>query len=240
MLDQLDREYMPTHVGIIMDGNGRWAKKRMMPRNFGHKQGVETLKKITEECSNLGIKYLTVYAFSTENWKRSGLEISGIMNLLVDYLAKELRNLHEKNVKLMTIGDIEKLPKAAYNKLVESKEFTKDNTGLVLTVALNYGSRRDISHAIKKIILSDRESPIDFDKVDDTFLRDFLDTAFLPDPDLIIRPSGEQRLSNFLMWEAAYTEFWYSDINWPDFKKEDLHRALHDFQNRNRRYGGTK
>lgn len=240
MLDQLDREYMPTHVGIIMDGNGRWAKKRMMPRNFGHKQGVETLKKITEECSNLGIKYLTVYAFSTENWKRSGLEISGIMNLLVDYLAKELRNLYEKNVKLMTIGDIEKLPKAAYNKLVESKEFTKDNTGLVLTVALNYGSRRDISHAIKKIILSDRESPIDLDKVDDTFLRDFLDTAFLPDPDLIIRPSGEQRLSNFLMWEAAYTEFWYSDINWPDFKKEDLHRALHDFQNRNRRYGGTK
>ena len=240
MLDQLDREYMPTHVGIIMDGNGRWAKKRMMPRNFGHKQGVETLKKITEECSNLGIKYLTVYAFSTENWKRSGLEISGIMNLLVDYLAKELRNLHEKNVKLMTIGDIEKLPKAAYDKLVESKEFTKDNTGLVLTVALNDGSRRDISHAIKKIILSDRESPIDLDKVDDTFLRDFLDTAFLPDPDLIIRPSGEQRLSNFLMWEAAYTEFWYSDINWPDFKKEDLHRALHDFQNRNRRYGGTK
>ena len=240
MLDQLDREYMPTHVGIIMDGNGRWAKKRMMPRNFGHKQGVETLKKITEECSNLGIKYLTVYAFSTENWKRSGLEISGIMNLLVDYLAKELRNLHEKNVKLMTIGDIEKLPKAAYTKLVESKEFTKDKTGLVLTVALNYGSRRDISHAIKKIILSDRESPIDLDKVDDTFLRDFLDTAFLPDPDLIIRPSGEQRLSNFLMWEAAYTEFWYSDINWPDFKKEDLHRALHDFQNRNRRYGGAK
>lgn len=240
MLEQLDREHIPTHIGIIMDGNGRWAKKRMMPRNFGHKRGVETLKQITEECDNLGVKYLTVYAFSTENWKRSGLEIAGIMNLLVEFLARELRTLHEKNVKLMTIGDIEKLPEAAHKKLLESKELTKNNTGLVLTVALNYGSRRDISHAIKKIILLDRENKIDLDMIDDTFLRDFLDTCFLPDPDLIIRPSGEQRLSNFLMWEAAYTEFWYSDIYWPDFKREDLYKAIYDFQNRNRRYGGAE
>ena len=235
-----EKTELPRHIGFIVDGNRRWAKKHGLPAYEGHLAGYNCLKDVLLETLRRGVKYASAYVFSTENWKRSGLEISGIMNLLVDYLAKELRNLHEKNVKLMTIGDIEKLPKAAYNKLVESKEFTKDNTGLVLTVALNYGSRRDISHAIKKIILSDRESPIDLDKVDDTFLRDFLDTAFLPDPDLIIRPSGEQRLSNFLMWEAAYTEFWYSDINWPDFKKEDLHRALHDFQNRNRRYGGTK
>ncbi len=237
---QLDKEKMPRHIGIIMDGNGRWAKKRNMPRNFGHKQGVETLRKIAEECDALGVKYLTAYAFSTENWKRPVAEVKGIMNLLTEYLTRELMKLHKRNVRLTTIGEIEQLPTKAYEKLCEAKEITSNNTGLVLNLALNYGSRRDVSKAIKKIILQDREQPFDLDNIEEEFLRDFLDTHFLPDPDLIIRPSGEQRLSNFLMWEAAYTEFWYANINWPDFKTEDLHQAIFDYQNRDRRFGAIK
>lgn len=237
---ELDKTKMPKHIGIIMDGNGRWAKKKNMPRNFGHKQGVETLRTIAEECDRLGIKYLTAYAFSTENWKRSALEVSGIMNLLVEYLSRELQKLHEKNVRLTTIGEIEKLPRKAYQKLLESKELTRNNTGLVLNLALNYGSRRDISNAIRRILEMDRQRGIDLEDVDEEFLRQFMDTAFLPDPDLIIRPSGEQRLSNFLMWEAAYSEFWYAGINWPDFKISDLHQAIWDYQHRDRRFGAAK
>lgn len=237
---ELDKTKMPKHIGIIMDGNGRWAKKRNMPRNFGHKQGVETLRTIAEECDRLGIKYLTAYAFSTENWKRSALEVSGIMNLLVEYLSRELQKLHEKNVRLTTIGEIDKLPVKAYQKLLESKELTRNNTGLVLNLALNYGSRRDISNAIRRIIEMERQRGIDLEDVDEEFLRQFMDTAFLPDPDLIIRPSGEQRLSNFLMWEAAYSEFWYASINWPDFKISDLYQAIWDYQNRDRRFGAAK
>lgn len=237
---ELERDKMPKHIGIIMDGNGRWAKKRGMPRNFGHKQGVETLRTIAEACDELGVKYLTAYAFSTENWKRPITEITGIMNLLVEYLTRELKKLHDRNVKLTTIGEIEKLPKKAYEKLLEGKELTKNNTGLVLNLALNYGSRKDISTAIQKIIELDRRQQIDLERIDEEFLRGFMDTAFLPDPDLIIRPSGEQRLSNFLMWEAAYSEFWYSNIYWPDFKEEHLRQAIYDYQNRDRRFGAVK
>lgn len=237
---ELERDKMPKHIGIIMDGNGRWAKKRGMPRNFGHKQGVETLRTIAEACDDLGVKYLTAYAFSTENWKRPVTEITGIMNLLVEYLTRELKKLHDRNVKLTTIGEIEKLPKKAYEKLLEGKELTKNNTGLVLNLALNYGSRKDISTAIQKIIELDRRRQIDLDRIDEEFLRGFMDTSFLPDPDLIIRPSGEQRLSNFLMWEAAYSEFWYSNIYWPDFKEEHLRQAIYDYQNRDRRFGAIK
>lgn len=237
---ELERDKMPRHIGIIMDGNGRWAKKRGMPRNFGHKQGVETLRRIAEACDELGVKYLTAYAFSTENWKRPITEITGIMNLLVEYLTRELIKLHERNVKLTTIGEIEQLPKKAYEKLLEGKELTKNNTGLVLNLALNYGSRKDIASGIRKIVQLDREKQLDLNDVDEEFLRGFLDTNFLPDPDFIIRPSGEQRLSNFLMWEAAYSEFWYADINWPDFKEENLKQAIYDYQNRDRRFGAVK
>lgn len=237
---ELERDKMPRHIGIIMDGNGRWAKKRGMPRNFGHKQGVETLRRIAEACDELGVKYLTAYAFSTENWKRPMTEITGIMNLLVEYLTRELRKLHERNVKLTTIGEIDQLPKKAYEKLLEGKELTKNNTGLVLNLALNYGSRKDIASGIRKIVQLDREKQLDLNDIDEEFLRQFMDTAFLPYPDLIIRPSGEQRLSNFLMWEAAYSEFWYADINWPDFKEEHLKQAIYDYQNRDRRFGAVK
>ncbi|WFD11711.1 isoprenyl transferase [Tepidibacter hydrothermalis] len=240
ILNDIDKNNIPKHIAIIMDGNGRWAKKRFLPRTFGHKAGVETIREIVKECSSLGVGYLTLYAFSTENWKRPKDEVSALMNLLVQYLKKEIKELHENNVIFNTIGDISYLPSVAAEEIKKSKELTKYNTGLTLTLALNYGSRHDIKNAIVNILEDYKNEKIEIDDVDEEFIRNYLSTKSLPDPDILVRPSGEYRVSNFLLWEIAYSEFWFSDIYWPDFRKENLHKLILDYQNRERRFGGLK
>ncbi|MGL5822236.1 MAG: isoprenyl transferase [Sarcina sp.] len=231
----LDMDNIPKHIAIIMDGNGRWAKKRGLPRTMGHKAGAETIRKVLKECDSLGVKYLTLYAFSTENWKRPKDEVNAIMKLLVEFLRKEIAELHSNNVKVTTIGDLDKIPKFCQDEIAMAKELTKDNTGVVLNVAFNYGGRDEIIRAIKKCI----DSGINSSEITEDVFEKYLDTCGMPDPDIIIRPSGEQRISNYLLWQCAYSEFWYSNINWPDFKPEDLREAIYDFQNRDRRFGGV-
>ncbi|MBV7274895.1 isoprenyl transferase [Clostridium thailandense] len=236
----IDLNNIPKHIAIIMDGNGRWAKERMLPRTMGHKAGVEAIREIVKECSKLGIKYLTLYAFSTENWVRPNEEVNALMNLLVQYLRNEFKELDKNNVVINHIGDISKLPKICQDELIDAYNNTKDNTGLTLNLALNYGGRDELLRAFKKIYENITEGRLSKEDINENTLSSYLDTKGMPDPDIIIRPSGEQRLSNFLLWQCAYSEFWYSNIKWPDFKKEDLHKAIYDFQNRDRRFGGVK
>lgn len=231
---------LPKHIAIIMDGNGRWAKSQGLMRTQGHKKGVDVLKQIVEDCSDLGIEYLTVYAFSTENWKREVSEVDAIMKLVEIFLQNEINKIMKNNVRLKTIGDLSKLPNGVQKILHESIEKTKANTGITLTVALNYGARDDILRATKKISDKILSGELNAEEIDEKVFASHLDTAFLPDPDLVIRPSGELRLSNFLLWESAYSEFWYSNINWPDFKKENLIEAIKSYQNRDRRFGDAK
>jgi undecaprenyl diphosphate synthase len=237
---KLDYQKIPKHIAIIMDGNGRWAKERNLPRTMGHKAGVETIRPIVKECSRLGVEYLTLYAFSTENWKRPQDEVDAIMNLLVQYLTKEFEELNKNNVVINSIGEIKKLPEQCRKELNKAYEKTKNNTGLTLNLALNYGGRDELLHAFKDIMKDIQEGKIDESEVDEQTIADHLFTAGMPDPDIIIRPSGELRLSNFLLWQSAYSELWFSDIKWPDFKKEDLQKAIHDFQIRDRRFGKVK
>jgi undecaprenyl diphosphate synthase len=237
---KLDHKKIPKHIAIIMDGNGRWAKERNLPRTMGHKAGVETIRPIVKECSRLGVKYLTLYAFSTENWKRPKDEVDAIMNLLVQYLVKEFEELNKNNVVINSIGETIKLPQQCREPLNKAYEKTKNNTGLTLNLALNYGGRDDLLQAFKGIIKDIHEGKLNESEIDEQTIADHLFTAGMPDPDIIIRPSGELRLSNFLLWQCAYSELWFSDINWPDFKKEDLKKAIHDFQMRDRRFGKVK
>lgn len=237
---KLDMEKIPEHIGIIMDGNGRWAKAKGYPRTVGHKAGVETIRRILKEAQRLGVKYITLYAFSTENWKRPKEEVGALMKLLVQYFRLELNELHENGVVVNTIGDISKLPKECIEEIKKAKEKTKNNTGIVMNLALNYGGRDEIVRAVKLLTKDVAEGKISGEEIDEKSIEKYLYTAGMPDPDMIIRPSGEQRLSNFLLWQCAYSEFWYSDINWPDFTEQDLRRAIFDFQNRDRRFGGIK
>ena len=237
---KLDKDKIPKHIAIIMDGNGRWAKARNLPRTLGHKAGVETIRRIIKECDRLGVNYLTLYAFSTENWKRPKDEVNALMKLLVEYLRKEFKELNKNNVVINHIGDISKLPEICQEELVLAYEKTKNNTGVVLNLALNYGGRDEILHAIKNMYKEVECGEIALDDINDKTFSKFLYTEDMPDPDLIIRPSGEQRLSNFLLWQCAYSEFWYSSINWPDFKENDLQKAIFDYQNRDRRFGAIK
>lgn len=234
----IDAKYLPRHVAVIMDGNGRWAVSRGLPRTAGHRAGMAALKELVNTCGELGIQILTVYAFSTENWKRPTEEVDFLMNLLVEYAEKELEELHEKGVKIEAIGEISKLPLFAQLALERVEEVTRENTGLRLNIALNYGGRRDIIQAVHKIIDRVLIGEIKKEQVNEEMLNLYLYTHGMPDPDLVIRPSGEQRLSNFLLWQSAYSEFWTCDVLWPDFRKEHLLQALVDFQRRNRRYGG--
>jgi undecaprenyl diphosphate synthase len=229
---------MPTHLAIIMDGNGRWAKNQGKIRSFGHKFGAKTVKDIIREVNNLNIKHLTLYAFSTENWKRPKFEVDTLMTLLATYLAKEAKELHVNNVKITAIGDISKLPNNCIEQLNNAFELTKDNTGVNLNLALNYGSRDDMKNAIINIVNDAKCGKIDIEDINENTIKNYLDTKSIPDPDLIIRTSGEQRLSNFLMWEAAYSEFYFTDIHWPDFNREELQKAIYVYQNRDRRFGG--
>lgn len=224
-------EILPEHIGIIMDGNGRWAKKRGLPRTAGHKQGAETFRTISKECGRLGIKHATFYAFSTENWKRPKEEVDAIMRLFKQYLleAKEDITAAENN-KLRFIGLKDGIPDDILTLMEEAEEDTKNNTGCDIALAVNYGGREEIVNAVNKLI-ADGKTEITEDDISQNIYT-------VPDCDLIIRPSGEQRLSNFLLWQAAYSEFWYSDVMWPDFSAQDLYKALSDFENRNRRFGG--
>jgi len=231
---------VPTHIAIIMDGNGRWAKERLLPRTVGHKAGVEAIRAVTKECSALGVKHLTLYAFSTENWKRPKLEVDALMNLLYTYLNKELKELHKNNVKITTIGDIDVLPGKSLDAIKNAIDLTKDNTGLNLNIALNYGSRNDIKNAVVDIVKNCKSGKIEIEDITEDTITKYLSTKFIPDPDLIIRTSGEQRISNFLLWELAYSEFYFTDVYWPDFDENEVKKAIYVYQSRDRRFGGLK
>ncbi len=231
-------ESIPEHIAIIMDGNGRWAAEHMLPRNMGHRAGVEALRDVIKTASNIGVKYLTLYAFSTENWKRPASEISMLMKLLIEYLRKEIAELHYNNVRIQTIGDITQLPNEVIVEIDKAVAKTKFNNGLCVNIALNYGGRLEILNVIKKIGKKVKNNEIRIDEIDETIVESLLYTANIPDPELLIRTSGEIRLSNFLLWQCAYSEFWFTDIYWPDFKGKHLFEAISDYQNRKRRFGG--
>ncbi|MBQ6820492.1 MAG: isoprenyl transferase [Clostridium sp.] len=235
----LDKNNIPKHVAIIMDGNGRWAKRRKLPRTMGHKAGVETIRRVIKEAHVLGIKYLTLYAFSTENWRRPEDEVSALMKLLVEYLRSEFNDLNKNDVVIRLSGDIEKLPYETKKEVLDAIDNTKNNKGIVLNIAFNYGGRDEIIRAVKIISEKVKNNSLNLEDINEELFEKYLYTVNIPDPDLIIRPSGEQRISNFLLWQCAYSEFWYSNVCWPDFKEEHLHEAIYDYQHRDRRYGGV-
>ncbi len=230
---QEDNIILPQHIAIIMDGNGRWAKKRKLPRSAGHIAGAKTFKTIARYCNKIGLKYLTVYAFSTENWKRPADEVKGIMNLLREYL-KDAENFKGENIRLRFIGNIEPLDDDIKELIDKNEKMSEDATGLNLNIAINYGGRDEITSAVKKIV----ESGIAPSDITEETISNNLYTAGMPDPDFIIRPSGEYRLSNYLIWQSAYAEFWFSDVLWPNFKPKHLDEAIQEYNKRNRRFGG--
>ncbi|MBR0596771.1 isoprenyl transferase [Sinanaerobacter chloroacetimidivorans] len=234
----IDYDKIPSHVAIIMDGNGRWAQSKNLPRFAGHNAGMIAMKEIVKASSVLGIHHLTVYAFSTENWKRSMEEVSGIFKLLVLYVEKELKELHENNVKVKIIGDYQKLPGDAVKSIEKTLEVTKNNTGLQFNIALNYGSRDEIVRSVKVLAQEVENGKLKAEDITEDMISNYLYTAGIPDPDMIIRTSGEKRLSNYLLWQCAYSEFIFTDVLWPDFKKEEFHKAIEEYQGRKRRYGG--
>jgi len=228
---------MPAHIAIIMDGNGRWAKKRGSMRTMGHKAGVDSVRDITEACAQLGVKYLTLYTFSTENWSRPKPEVNALMKLLVHSLRKEADNLNKNNIKLGTIGQIDRFPSVCQQELKEAIELTADNNLLHLCLALSYSGRWDITEAVKKIAKRIQEGEINPEEIDDKLIGAYLSTSEIPDPDLIIRTSGEYRISNFLLWQLAYSEFYITETYWPDFRRNELYKAIKAYQERERRFG---
>ena len=238
-LDELKAKPMPQHIAIIMDGNGRWAKSKGLMRVAGHRVGVQALKNTIIALDELGIGHLTVYAFSTENWKRSKDEVDALMELITEFINKEIDYLDEKGVRVNPIGDISALSPKAFDSISYAKEKTKHNSHIVFNVALNYGGRQEIVRAAKAICEDVKRDALQIEDIDEALFSSYLYTAGQPDPDLVIRSSGELRISNFLLWQVAYSEFWITDILWPDFKKEDLWQAVWEYQNRDRRYGGV-
>ncbi|WP_405353778.1 isoprenyl transferase [Ruminococcus sp.] len=230
---------LPEHIGIIMDGNGRWAKKRGLPRSVGHREGAKTFRKITRYCSDIGIKYLTVYAFSTENWKRPEDEVNSLMKLFKSYLNEALEDFKDDSIVVKFIGDKSHFSDDLQKLMIENEESSKDRDGMVLNIAMNYGSRDEIIRAVKNISNDVKNGKFDVESIDEELFSSYLYTAGQPDPDLIIRPSGEYRISNFMLWQAAYTEFVIMNKLWPDFDKSDLDEALNMYSQRNRRFGGV-
>lgn len=230
---------LPEHIGIIMDGNGRWAKKRGLPRSIGHREGAKTFRKITRYCSDIGIKYLTVYAFSTENWKRPEDEVNSLMKLFKSYLNEALEDFKDDSIVVKFIGDKSHFSDDLQKLMIENEESSKDRDGMVLNIAMNYGSRDEIIRAVKNISNDVKIGKFDVESIDEELFSSYLYTAGQPDPDLIIRPSGEYRISNFMLWQAAYTEFVIMNKLWPDFDKSDLDEALNMYSQRNRRFGGV-
>lgn len=239
IINNIDKNKLPKHLAIIMDGNGRWAKQRGLLRALGHESGTKSVKKIIEACAKLGIENLTLYAFSTENWNRPKIEIEALMRILVKSLKKELPTLEHNNIKMNAIGDLDQLPKTAQKELQEVIEKTANNTKLTLTLALSYGSREEIVRAVKNISDKVKNNIISIDTIDDSIINEHLYTRNLPEVDLLIRTSGEHRISNFLLWQIAYSELYFTDILWPDFKEEDLYEAILSYQKRERRFGKT-
>lgn len=233
----MDIKTVPEHIAIIMDGNGRWANKRMLSRKMGHKAGAETLKKIVEQCQKLKIKHLTVYAFSTENWSRPKDEVDALMDLLRNYIKQYINDTNKNNIKIDVIGDTSKLPQDIQKSIDTLYEKTKCKDGINLHIALNYGGRDDIVRAVKRLGADLTDKKIDIDSIDENLFNRYLDTSEIPDPELLIRTSGEQRLSNFLLWQLAYCEFYFTPKLWPDFDSNELLKALEAYQNRDRRFG---
>ena len=236
---QIDKARMPRHVAIIMDGNGRWAKKQGLARMYGHKQGVETVHRITETAAALGIQYLTLYTFSTENWNRPKEEVDALMTLLVDTIAKETPTLMKNNVRLLTIGDTERLPEGAKHKFAQCMEETSGNTGLRLVIALSYSARWEITNAMQEAVQKAQAGELKAEDVNEELVSSLMTTASMPDPDLLIRTSGELRISNFLLWQLAYSELYFTDCLWPEFTEEEFCKAIVDYQHRERRFGKT-
>lgn len=234
----IDKEKLPRHIAIIMDGNGRWAKARHLPRIEGHRNAVKTVREVVEACGELEIEVLTLYAFSTENWRRPGLEVRALMRLLREQLRRQTEELNENNVQLRAIGQTDKLPKNIRQELENSIELTKYNTGLILNLAINYGSRQEIVQAVHKIAQAVKNGLLDVDEINEEQFANYLYTSNLLDPDLLIRTSGEMRISNFLLWQLAYSELYITPVLWPDFTLRDLFIAIIDYQRRNRRFGG--
>ena len=230
---------LPRHIAIIMDGNGRWAKQKGRLRVFGHENGVHTVRTTVENCVKIGLEYLTLYTFSTENWNRPKIEVQTLMKLLVSSLKKELATFQKNNVRLNTIGDISLLPKRAQKELLEVMEKTKHNSGMTLTLALSYGAREELKNAVKTIAIKVKNNIISPENIDETIINTHLYTHDMPDVDLLIRTSGEHRISNFLLWQIAYAELYFIDVFWPDFKEEHLVAAIKNYQNRERRFGKT-
>jgi undecaprenyl diphosphate synthase len=236
-LSKIDLTRTPEHIAIIMDGNGRWAKKQGHMRLYGHNFGVESVRETLKAAKELKVKYLTLYAFSTENWNRPKEEVDGLMDLLVRSLANEVKELSDSGVRLLAIGDIEGLPSACQNELQESIDLTKDNSEITMVLALNYSSRWEIVNAVKRIATEAKNETLDINAIDANLFSSYLTTSQIPDPELLIRTSGEYRISNFLLWQIAYSEFHFTDVLWPDFKREDLFKAVLDYQSRERRFG---
>src|SRR3954469_25091310 len=239
LLDQIDKHRLPKHIAIIMDGNGRWAKEQGQDRLFGHYHGVESVRNIVEGCAELGIEYLTLYAFSTENWDRPQYEVTGLIELLVETIRKETETLNKNNIKLHVIGDVKMLPEYAQKELNESLQITSQNTGLNLVMALSYSSRWELVQAVKHIAEDVKAGKIDPATITQNTLQQYLVTSNLPDPELMIRTSGEYRISNFLLYQLAYAELYFTSVRWPDFRKANLYEAILDYQSRERRFGKT-
>lgn len=239
LLSQIDKSRLPRHIAIIMDGNGRWAKEQGQDRLFGHFHGVESVRNIVEGCAELGVGYLTLYAFSTENWDRPEYEVVGLMELLVNTIRKEVDSLHKNNIKLHVIGDMSMLPEYAREELNEALQITEANTGLNLIMALSYSGRWELLNAVKSIAWQVKKGTLSIEEIDQDTLQKHLTTSAFPDPELMIRTSGEYRISNFLLYQLAYAELYFTQVRWPDFRKENLYEAIVDYQGRERRFGKT-
>jgi len=239
MKDKINLDKLPSHIAIIMDGNGRWAKMKGKKRMFGHENGVTAVREVAEAAAEIGVKYLTLYAFSTENWNRPKFEIQALMRLLVNTINKETKTLNKNNIRLLAIGDLQSLPKDCYNQLNEAISNTAQNTKMTLVLALSYSSRWEIENAMKEIAKRIKDNKMEIDDINQNSISNFLTTSAIPDPELLIRTSGEYRISNFLLWQIAYSELYFPSKLWPDFRKEDLFEAIVEYQGRERRFGKT-
>lgn len=239
LMQQIDLERLPKHIAIIMDGNGRWAKERGKPRLFGHQSAIQSVREVSEGCAELGVDYLTLYAFSTENWNRPLAEVSGLMSLLAQTIKNEVSTMNKNSIKLNAIGDLKSLPKPNYDQLMQAIADTSHNTRMVLTLALSYSGRWDLTQALRRMAEDVKTGKLLPETIDDKVIPNYLSTAGMPDPELLIRTSGEERISNFLLWELAYSELYFTPKYWPDFRKADLYEAILNYQHRERRFGKT-
>ena len=237
--DKIIIDRLPRHIAVIMDGNGRWAKEQGKMRVFGHQHGVDAVRNVTEACAELGVEYLTLYAFSTENWNRSSFAVDALMSLLTQALKTEVKTLNDNNIRLDAVGDLTRLPKLQYNALMSAIENTKDNTRMTLTLCLSYSGRWELTETVKKIAGKVKNGELNPEDINEKMVCDNLATSYMPDPELLIRTSGEIRISNFLLWQLAYSELYFTKKYWPDFSKEDLYEAIIDYQSRERRFGKT-